>query len=60
MESSDPLADVARLRARLGDPDLVVVDFTAAAAAAGVDGVRPYAGSWSEWCRQGLPPEGDE
>jgi thiosulfate/3-mercaptopyruvate sulfurtransferase len=31
----------------------------AAAEAAGVDGIRLYAGSWSEWCRQGLPPTGD-
>jgi thiosulfate/3-mercaptopyruvate sulfurtransferase len=29
----------------------------AAAHAAGIDGVRLYPGSWSEWCRQGLPPE---
>jgi thiosulfate/3-mercaptopyruvate sulfurtransferase len=27
----------------------------AAAEAAGIEGVRLYAGSWSEWCRQGLP-----
>jgi thiosulfate/3-mercaptopyruvate sulfurtransferase len=32
----------------------------AAAEAAGVDGTRLYAGSWSEWCRQGLPPAGDK
>lgn len=31
----------------------------AAANAAGIDGVRLYAGSWSEWCRQGLPPARD-
>ena len=30
----------------------------AAAEAAGVDGIRLYPGSWSEWCRQGLPPAG--
>jgi thiosulfate/3-mercaptopyruvate sulfurtransferase len=30
----------------------------AAASAAGVDGVRLYPGSWSEWCRRGLPSEG--
>jgi thiosulfate/3-mercaptopyruvate sulfurtransferase len=30
----------------------------AAAEAAGVDGTRLYPGSWSEWCRQGLPPAG--
>jgi thiosulfate/3-mercaptopyruvate sulfurtransferase len=30
----------------------------AAAEAAGIDGVRLYPGSWSEWCRQGLPPGG--
>ena len=29
----------------------------AAAAAAGVDGVRLYPGSWSEWCGLGLVPE---
>ena len=27
----------------------------AAAEAAGIDGVRLYPGSWSEWCRLGLP-----
>ncbi len=31
----------------------------AAAEAAGIDGVRLYPGSWSEWCRHGLPHEGD-
>ena len=30
----------------------------AAAEAAGVDGIRLYPGSWSEWCRQGLPTSG--
>jgi len=30
----------------------------AAAHVAGIDGVRLYPGSWSEWCRQGLPPAG--
>lgn len=30
----------------------------AAAEAAGVDGIRLYAGSWSQWCRQGLPTAG--
>ena len=29
----------------------------AAAEAAGIEGVRLYAGSWSEWCRQGLPAD---
>jgi thiosulfate/3-mercaptopyruvate sulfurtransferase len=27
----------------------------AAAEAAGIGGIRLYAGSWSEWCRLGLP-----
>jgi len=31
----------------------------AAAEAAGTPGVRLYAGSWSEWCRQGLPLAAD-
>ena len=30
----------------------------AAAAAAGIDGMRLYAGSWSEWCSLGLAPGG--
>jgi thiosulfate/3-mercaptopyruvate sulfurtransferase len=29
----------------------------AAAEAAGIEGVRLYPGSWSEWCRLGLPSE---
>jgi thiosulfate/3-mercaptopyruvate sulfurtransferase len=29
----------------------------AAAEAAGIGGIRLYAGSWSEWCRLGLPAE---
>jgi thiosulfate/3-mercaptopyruvate sulfurtransferase len=31
----------------------------AAAEAAGVESIRLYPGSWSEWCRQGLPSNGD-
>lgn len=65
MDESGRFRPPAELRELIGTGDLAAycgsgvtaATLVAAAEAVGGPGVRLYAGSWSEWCRLGLPPE---